>query len=346
MARKRLGYVHLEWACPNCQTRNPGPNKYCTGCGAPQPEDVEFEQTAEEKLLTDADEIARAQAGPDVHCPYCNARNAAGAKFCGACGGDLADAIARERGRVVGAHRHEPAADLTCPACGIANPAANKICSNCGARLDKEPVAAPQPAAAPTPTKARRRIPLAALIGGGALCAVAAIVIFFLGIRTEAQTAEVAAVRWERSIPIEALTMVEREDWYDQIPAESEVGSCRSEYRYTSDEPTANSEEVCGTPYTVDTGSGFGEVVQDCVYEVYDDWCTYSALDWQAYDVVTLSGTDLIRVGPKQAWRKTSALASRQRIMKSRSCRMGKRIPIASKMPASSASSLREAPGN
>ena len=43
----------------------------------------------------------------------------------------------------------------------------------------------------------------------------------------------------------------------------------------------------------MDTGSGFGEVVQDCVYEVYDDRCTYSVMDWQIFDTLTLTGTDL-----------------------------------------------------
>ena len=75
MTKKSLGYVELEWTCPNCETRNPGPHKFCNGCGAPQPEDVEFEQPIEEKLITDAEQIARAQAGPDLHCPYCEARN-------------------------------------------------------------------------------------------------------------------------------------------------------------------------------------------------------------------------------------------------------------------------------
>jgi len=94
-------------------------------------------------------------------------------------------------------------------------------------------------------------------------------------------------------IPIEALGLVEREGWHDEIHADAELSSCQLEYRYTSDVQVSNSTEVCGTPYTVDTGTGFGEVVQDCVYEVEEDWCTYSDMDWQAFDVMTLTGTDL-----------------------------------------------------
>jgi len=86
---------------------------------------------------------------------------------------------------------------------------------------------------------------------------------------------------------------VEAEAWHDEVPSEAENVSCRLEYRFTQDEPTANATEVCGTPYTEDTGSGYGEVVQDCVYEVYEDLCTYTVLDWQVVDTFTLTGTDL-----------------------------------------------------
>jgi len=296
MTKKRLGYVELEWTCPNCATRNPGPNKFCNGCGAPQPENVEFEQALEEKLVTDKDLIARAQAGPDVHCPFCGARNAGGAKFCGECGGDLSGAETRQSGRVVGAHRRDPAPDVNCPTCGTPNPAGNRSCSNCGAPLTKEPKPAPAPSA--SGKAARRGLPLIAVLGGGLLCVVVAAVLFGLVFKTEDLTGQVTAVRWERSIPVLALVPVEREAWRDEIPAEAQVGTCRQEHRYTSDEPASNAEEVCGTPYTVDTGTGVGEVVQDCVYEVYDDRCTYTAMDWDVFDVVTRTGSDLDAAWP------------------------------------------------
>jgi len=112
MVKKTLGYVELEWRCPRCGSRNPGPEKTCNGCGAPQPEDVEFEQPAEEELVTEESEIERAKAGPDVHCAYCGARNPADAEICTQCGADLTEASARVSGRVVGAHRDKPAADV------------------------------------------------------------------------------------------------------------------------------------------------------------------------------------------------------------------------------------------
>jgi hypothetical protein len=148
---------------------------------------------------------------------------------------------------------------------------------------------------------------MGALLGIGLFCLIAAVAIFMLFFRTEELVGRVEGVQWERSIPIEALILVDRQDWFDAMPSDAEVGDCQLEFRYTSDQPEPNSEEVCGTPYTVDTGSGFGEVVQDCVYEVYDDFCTYSVMDWQVFDTLTLTGTDM-----NPAWPDTN-LASDQR---------------------------------
>ncbi len=289
MAKKTVGYVQLEWACPRCATRNPGPQKFCNGCGGPQPADVPFTQAAEEKLLTDAAEIARAKAGPDIHCPYCGSRNPGAAKFCGACGGKLEGGQARRAGQVVGAHRAGPARPVRCPSCGTENPAGAGRCSNCGAGLAAEAPAPAGPAQARPP---RRGL----LIGLGVLLVLgclATAAVLILGGRTHPVSAVVQDVNWTRSVALESLGMVQYEDWRDNIPADAQVGGCRTEYRATSDEPGPNSTEVCGTPYTVDTGGGYGEVVQDCVYEVYDDWCDYTVQGWQVVDTLTSSGYDL-----------------------------------------------------
>jgi ribosomal protein L40E len=294
MTRKTVGYVQLEWVCPRCETRNPGPQKFCNGCGAPQPADVEFQQPAQEKLLKDAVEIARAKAGPDVHCPYCGGRNPGTAKFCGACGGDLKEGQKRGSGRVVGAHRPGEAAPITCPACGAPNPAGAPRCAQCGSSL-ASPTQAP---AAPAPA-ARRRMTLGAAGLLLVLCLGAAAVLLLLGNRSREVNAQVESVSWSLSIPILALTEIESEAWEDEIPGEAPIGSCSLEYRYTQNEPAPNATETCGTPYTVDSGSGFGEVVQDCVYEVYDEWCSYTAVDWQVVDTAVETGEDLSPTWPE-----------------------------------------------
>jgi predicted nucleic acid-binding Zn ribbon protein len=300
MARKTVGYVELEWTCPHCETRNPGPNKYCNGCGAPQPEDVEFEQPLQEKLIEDEAKIALAKAGPDIHCPYCGTRNPAQAKFCGSCGGDIEGGKARDAGRVVGAHRREAAAPVQCPSCGSLNPPAARKCSNCGASLTREDRPTPQVEVETMPASPpRRRISTGLILILSLACLAIGAFAIIMMTRTEELVGEVRDVSWTHTIPIEAIGSVEHQDWLDEIPADAEVGTCRSEYHHTQDEPTLNSREICGTPYTVDTGTGVGEVVQDCVYEIYEDYCTYTAQEWQIVDEVTVTGSDLDPYWPR-----------------------------------------------
>jgi len=293
MTKKTVGYVQLEWTCPRCETRNPGPQKFCNGCGGPQPPDVKFEQPAQEKLLTDAGEIARAKAGPDVHCPYCSSRNPATAKFCGACGGELKGGQARARGQVLGAHQPGAAAPVTCRACGTSNAAGTSRCTNCGASLAAAAAEGATPAAA---AGARPSLRGRALYAGAGLllllCLGAAAVFFLLSNRTQTVEARVDRLAWSRILPILALVEVQRETWQDEVPPDASVGACTLQYRDTQSEPAPNATEVCGTPYTVDTGSGYGEVVQDCEYQVYAEWCSYTALDWQTVDTVTQTGED------------------------------------------------------
>jgi hypothetical protein len=294
MVKKTVGYVKLEWTCPRCSTRNPGPNKFCTACGAPQPQDVQFEQAAQERLIEDEAELARAKAGPDIHCPYCGTRNPGGAKFCGACGGDLAGGQARPTGRVVGAFRSGPAAPIICPSCGTQNTGDALACSNCGTPLAR-PVAAASaagPAAFPAAGAGRKLPVFGIVIGGILLCVLAVAALLLLG-RTENLQGQVQGTRWTRDISIEELGPVQLEDWQDELPSDAQAGSCTLKYRTTSDEPAAVSTEVCGTPYTVDSGSGYGQVVQDCTYEVYDEWCEYTTEEWHTVDTLTASGSDL-----------------------------------------------------
>jgi len=287
MTKKRLGYVELEWTCPRCETRNPGTHEFCNGCGGPMPEDVEFEQPLEEKFLTDADKIARAKAGPDRHCPYCNARNRADAKFCGGCGGDLSDAAVRKAGKVLGAHRGGSAGTIRCPSCNSENPASARKCSSCGASL------ADTRAKKDEKTKTEGKPISSGVIIGVVLFFLAACIgLIVLFTRTESLTGQVQSLSWTRSIPILALGEVEHEAFYSDIPSDAEVGDCLLKLYDTYEEPVAGAVESCGEPYTVDTGSGVGEVVQDCVYEVYEEYCSYTVLDWVEVDTITATGSD------------------------------------------------------
>ena len=112
------------------------------------------------------------------------------------------------------------------------------------------------------------------------------------GGKTEGVEATLQSANWERMVYIQALQPVTREGFIDQIPADASIGNCEERYHHAENEPVENSIEVCGTPYTVDKGSGYAEVIQDCVYEVYEQYCTYTLEEWRVVDQVVLEGMD------------------------------------------------------
>lgn len=288
MAKQTVGYVELEWSCPNCGNRNPGTAIKCATCGNPQPADVQFEAGAAGELISDKDKIARAEAGPDVACPYCGTRNLSTAERCKQCSGDLKGGDKREAGRVVGAYRPGAAPPVTCGACGAQNAATATKCAKCGAPLAK-PVQAPEakPATRPAPAMPRWLIPAIIL-------AVVACIAFFAAqaLRRSQDVVEVQGVKWQRTVLIQALLPVTQSAWEDQLPADAEEVQCEDRLRRTSPEPEPNSVEVCGTPYIEDTGTGVGQVVQDCEYQIFEPYCDYRTLAWVAAPAVVAEGTD------------------------------------------------------
>ena len=297
MARKKIGHVELQWTCPNCNGVNPGPEKHCGNCGAPQPDNVQFEQAERQELITDEEKIAQAEAGANIHCPYCGSRNSAGAEICHKCGGDLVGGVIRETGRVVGAYKTGPVGMIACPHCGEENPDMEKSCAFCGGSLVEEVVGGEQVFVPPAKPQSRARTWIIA--GVVAVLVLACGAYLFFANRTNPITGIVDRAGWERSVPVEALVPVEHKGWEDEIPVEGVIGSCSQEVRSVQSEPVPNSVEVCGTPYTVDSGSGFAEVVQDCEYEVYASFCTYALEEWSVVDVAVLTGSDFSPVWPE-----------------------------------------------
>ena len=292
MARKELGHIELQWRCPNCDNRNLGREKTCTMCGAPQPEDVQFEQVAQQEIIADEALIKQAKAGPDIHCAYCGTRNVSAAETCIHCGADISEGTKRQTGRVLGAYQSGPVQTVACDACGAENPATAGQCGECGAPL-KAAVLPGMPQQVAAASVAERKKKPVALIVVGVLICLGMAVVALLSMRSSSVSGVVQQVQWERSINIEAFGPVERSAWHDELPVDAEDISCAQEYRYTSSTPTDNSKEICGTPYTVDSGSGFAEVVQDCEYQVYDDYCSYTVQDWSYADKIVASGSNL-----------------------------------------------------
>ncbi len=320
MPQETLGYVEMEWTCRRCGTKNPGLTKTCANCGAQMEAEQQFEKPAGQTLIADAAKLEQTGKGADVHCPFCGTRNPAGAATCSQCGGDLTKAQKREAGQVVGAFKPgEAAAPVICPACHTANAASAAQCASCGRPLGSAaapatpPTAAPPTAAPPTAASSPRAgQPNLIVMAGLGLIALACLLgvgfLVFQSFNTSAVPGVVQAVEWERSISVEAQVTVSRENWRDRVPAGAQINTCQERPRELRAGPDASrrSEKICGTPYTVDQGDGTGKVVQDCEYQIYDDYCSYAALEWREVDRAVANGQDLnpfwpdIALGPDQ----------------------------------------------
>ncbi len=306
MSRESLGYVELEWNCPKCGVKNPGPQKICQSCGAPQPADVVFHQAEHQELIQDQSELQQAKKGPDIQCAFCGAFNPADAAICSQCSADLKGGAVRQTGGVIGAFKSGPEAMVPCRHCGTLNPASASTCKQCGAGLAVEKPA-PPPAAS-------SKMPILYLIIIGVLlllCILGGIIFLVLTFRTTSNQGTVSAVRWQRSIDIETFKPVSREGWESELPAAATVTSCAPRYHHTQKDPAPGAEKVCGTPYNVDKGSGYAEVVQDCEYRVSQDYCSFAIKEWVKTDTVTLSGADFSPAWPEPQVASDQRLGSR-----------------------------------
>jgi len=289
MARKSKGFIELEWTCPNCNTRNKGFDKTCVNCGAPQPENVQFEAPAEKKFVSDEKAAELRKRGADIHCGFCGARNPSDAVTCSQCGADLKEGKARQAGREIdmAAGKLEPA---TCTNCGTENPGTNVNCQKCGAPLPRPtrpaPAAVPMsfgvPAAPPAPAGAARKKPNWLLLGGIfaalAICCVAILMLFVFP--SSSVKATVSDVYWQTSVPLQEIRAVNHNDESGSPPSDAYNVSCRDESR-----------EVCEEK-TIDRGDGSAEVVEECHTES-EQYCDYTLDEWTTIQTYTLDGHDL-----------------------------------------------------
>ncbi len=290
MTQKELGYVELEWTCKHCGTINPGMKRVCSNCGAPMGENDKFELPDQQELITDKQKLEEAKSGPAIQCPYCNVLNPAGTKLCRQCGGDIEEGLKRKAGEVLGAYQPVAMPDKPCPSCGQLVKANAERCPHCGGSLQEV-----EPAVASTPAAPAKKTPIWMIVGGVALavlCLAAVIAFIVMSSRTNEITAIVSDLRWQRSIQILEYQPVQQEAWEGQLPDGAQNITCQDEYKETSSVPAPKSTEVCGTPYTIDTGSSAGKVVQDCEYLVYASYCQFTAQDLVVVNTVEAMGSD------------------------------------------------------
>ena len=290
--KESKGFVQLEWVCPNCDGRNPGPMKTCQNCGAPQPDNVQFHRAADEKVITDEKVVAAAKAGADIHCGFCGTRNPATATTCSQCGGDLKEGKARAAGQVLQAAPAAPKV-VTCTNCGAENPGSERMCAQCGSPLPgasaaAQAIAATRPAPTQAPTAAinapKKKVNWLVFGGIGAallLCCIAIVVTLVLPSKT--LTGTVTNVQWQTSVPLQEIQPVNHTNESGNPPSDAYNLSCHDE-----------TQEIC-EENTIDKGNGFAEVVKECHTES-TQYCDYTVDEWNTVQTYTLDGNDLYPV--------------------------------------------------
>lgn len=288
MARRRKGFIELEWTCPNCETRNRGFDKACASCGAPQPDDVQFEAPAEKKMVDEEKARELEKRGADIHCGFCGTRNPSTAKTCSQCGGDLSEGMARKAGREIDMSVKAPT-KVTCENCGAENDGTQANCAECGAPLPRPAETEPAPdamsfsvpgadPAAPTGKKKSGRWLLAAVAGALAICCLAIYLIFLRP--SQSLQGTVTDVYWQTSVPLQQIQAVQYDDETGNPPSDAYDVSCYTE-----------SEEFCEEK-TIDRGDGSAEIVEECTTEE-TQYCDYTVDEWETLQTYTLEGYNL-----------------------------------------------------
>lgn len=194
------------WDCPHCgRKRNRGPEKFCGGCGAPRGEDVQFYLPDDAREVTEADELRRAQAGPDWICEFCEADNPSDHAFCSSCGASRDGSTARP----VVEHRKDAAPPAAQP------PAA-------------QPITAPPPPPPPGNPRLKRGCQI------GCLALIGLFFLLWLIGRPRERTLAVTGHRWERTVAVEELKTVTEEGWEGELPAGARSLSSRREVHHTN----------------------------------------------------------------------------------------------------------------
>jgi ribosomal protein L40E len=274
MSTKSKGFIKMEWTCPNCNTRNPGPVKTCQSCGAPQPANVKFEMGSDQNFVTDEKEIQQAEKGADIHCGFCGTRNPADAITCSQCGGDLKEGMKRQAGQQV--DRNLAAQPFTCPNCGFKNPTSTGNCAQCGAPLGSK---IPPPAAPPKKGLSRgKMIGIVGVAIAFLLLCCGAIALFM--IPSKSVNATVDSVHWQTVANVEEIQAVHHTDESGSPPSGAYDVSCHDE-----------TKEVCHDE-TVDQGNGYAKVEQVCSNET-TTYCSYTVDEWKVVQSYTEEGTDL-----------------------------------------------------
>jgi len=214
-----------KWRCPNCGNVCRGADLACTGCGATRDKDVQFFLEDEAPEVTDEKLLARAAAGADWLCEFCQTSNRPDRESCGNCGASRDGARSREVKEI---RPEAPAAS------GPQRPAVRPATPARGFRFG---------------------LALALLLIVG-FCGT----LGYFSLRKTEQRVTVSGFAWERSIDVEALQPVREEAWEDALPAGARPLERVREVRRHEQEQVGTERVKVGTK---DLGNGFFEDVYE-----------------------------------------------------------------------------------
>ena len=296
-----------SWPCSSCGKRNDASAMRCT-CGSPREnhERPIFDRNA--PVVTDPDELARANAGPHKSCNQCGTNCEAGATECPSCGnvideGDKdrpiePEVIYADRPLPEGAEGQRPQTVASAPNHGAAIPVT-------APRTQKEPKSSDgggiQSQFSSTSTSPRlpfqRWSRLAAILLIASLIAWA---VYYFLLATHEEYGVVKSLSWSRSISIERKVTEIHEGW--SIPADGRKLSSQEKQRSTREVVIGIKKETCivrGKPRDLGNGyydDGIKEVACDKeitrTEPVMGTWYKYEVDIWRQYRSVQTSGND------------------------------------------------------
>jgi hypothetical protein len=199
-----MAILEGRWDCPSCGAKgNLGRDKICPSCSDSRPEAVRFYLPQDAPVVSDAQQLAQAKAGPDWLCNFCAASNQSTSDKCSQCGAERGTAPTQP------VHLYSPTNVPRSAEPPIIQPPTRKplATTRTAAHLLQHPIA--------------RGIVVAAGLFG-------LVLIFLLWPRTRELV--VRDVRWERKIEIEKLTTMREEAW--SIPTGGRLVSQRQDVHH------------------------------------------------------------------------------------------------------------------
>jgi hypothetical protein len=197
-----------RWRCPYCSVVNRGAELACSGCGATRDKDVAFFLEDEAGEVTDEKLIARAEAGADWLCNFCQTSNRPEHDHCRNCGAEKGTSPSRS------------VRDVVSP----------------------PPVALAAPAPRPSGHGCAKWIVLALLLALG-LCGV----VSYFALRKTDDTVRVAGFSWSRTIDVDAYRTVRNQAWEGSVPANARVVSREQQVHHTDHVQTGTQKVKVGT---------------------------------------------------------------------------------------------------